>query len=166
MKEVSALEALDSMSIDILKIVALFLACLVGVGMFFIHRRRWQWPAFEAAFTYVIVNLVLVFYILSHPLDSRWSVGRTATISAPDLPGGPVVDIVTNPLSDFFGGVTGNVNALVNTGATAIDFLILTAYGLIAVIILFIFAKIRDQRQQSKLFERVQHLENLLNVKK
>jgi hypothetical protein len=153
------------MNTDVLKIVAFGLACLVGIGMFFVHRRRWQWPAFEAAFAYIIVNLVLVFYILSRPLDPRWSAGKAATVNAPDLPNGPVVDIVTNPLSDFFGGVTGNVNALVNTGATALDFLVLTAYGLVVAIVLFIFAKIRDQRQQSKLFERVRRLEDLMGIK-
>jgi hypothetical protein len=32
-------------------------------------------------------------------------------------------------------------------------------------IVLFIFAKIRDQRQQSKLFERVRRLEDLMGIK-
>jgi hypothetical protein len=151
------------MSVEVLKLLVFVVAIAVGLGMFFIHGRRWQWPVFEAAFTYIIANLALVIYVLSRPLDPRWSAGKETTVDAPDLPQGPVVDIVTNPLSDFFGGVTGNVNAVVNTGATALDLLIWTGYGLVAAIVFFIVAKMKDQRDQRALFSRVKEIERRLD---
>lgn len=147
-----------------LKILAVVIAILIGIAMFFVHGRRWQWPAFETAFAYIVVNLFFVFYVLSRPLDPRWSAGKDPTVSAPALPKGPIVDVVTNPLTDFFGGVTGNVNALVNAGSTALDFLTLTAWGLVIAITLFVFAKIKDQHEQRTLLKRVRRLEQIAGI--
>lgn len=158
------MEALDGMSVDVLKFLALAVAILFGIAMLALHRRRWQWPAFEAAFAYIIANLTIIFYILSRPLDPRWSAGKESTVNAPDLPQGPIVDVVTNPLSEFLGGVTGDVNALVNAGSTALDFLVLTAWGLAVAVAMFIFAKIKDQREQRSLLKRVRNLEKFTGI--
>jgi hypothetical protein len=155
---VGALEALNGMSIEFLKVLAFAVAILVGFTMYFVHRQKWQWPLLEATVTYIVVNLALVIYVLTRPLDPRWSTGKAETISAPALPQGPIVDVVTNPLGDFFGGVTGNVNAVVNASATAIDLLIWAGWALILAIVFFIFAKIKDQHDYKKLEDDVKTL--------
>ena len=161
-----ALDTLHSMDVIQLKLLTLCLSLLVGGVLFYFQRRsgRWEWPVIFAAFVYVIGNLAATYYVLTRVLDPRWSVGKNPTINAPDLPQGPIVDVVTNPLSDFFGGVTGNVNAVVNAGSTALDFVVLAVWGLALAFVALMFAKRKDRREQISLVKRVRDLENFTGI--
>jgi hypothetical protein len=45
-------------------------------------------------------NLAVVFYILAHLMDPRWSVGRDATVESPDVCSGPTFQSITDTLND------------------------------------------------------------------
>lgn len=166
MERVDAMELLNNVSTDTLKILVSVIAIVAGVGMYFVHERKFYWPAFEAAMVFVVANLAAVFYILSRPTDARWSVGKDPALIAPELPSGLIVGPLTDPLNHFLGGMTGSINdvvAIKNAFVVSQDFLLMAGWGLITSVVLYIFAQLasrvdyrHERRQQKKEIEALQ----------
>ena len=60
--------------------------------------------------------------------------------------------------------MTGNVNAVVNAGSTALDFVVLAVWGLALAFVALMFAKRKDRREQISLVKRVRDLENFTGI--
>ncbi|SEQ04233.1 hypothetical protein SAMN05444745_103264 [Arthrobacter sp. OV608] len=106
---------------------------------------------------FAAANLAVVFYILAHLMDPRWSVGRDATIDSPELSAGPFFQPITDTLNDILDGLTGSVNnviALKNAFLTMPDFIVTAGWASVVLVGLAITNRIlssiieKDQMKQ------------------
>lgn len=98
-----------------------------------------------ATAAFAAANIAVVFYILAHPTDPRWSVGRDATLDSPELSAGPVFQPITDTLNDILAGLTGGVNdviALKNAFLTMPDFIAAAGSSLFLLVGLLIAGRI------------------------
>jgi hypothetical protein len=81
---------------------------------------------------FAAANLAVVFYILAHLMDPRWSVGRDAAVESPEVSAGPFFQPITDTLNDILNGLTGSVNnviALKNAFLAMPDFIVAAGWA-------------------------------------
>ena len=146
-------EMLSGTSVDTFKNLV-WIAALI-VGLFFVIGDPVSSPPRVAAravaaliaatVAFAVANLAVVFYILAHLMDPRWSVGKDATIASPELSAGPFLQPITDSLNDILDGITGNINnviALKNAFLTMPDFIVAAGWGLLLLVPLMIALRI------------------------
>jgi predicted membrane channel-forming protein YqfA (hemolysin III family) len=112
---------------------------------------------FAMALSVVALAVGVVFYILSHATDGRWSVGKDKVVESPQIPGNPFFGQVIDTLNSFMGSITGSVNdlfAIKNAFITTQEFFLMAGWAILSVIPLFVLLRIlswrkvvRDKRQ-------------------
>ncbi len=142
---IPVMEMLSGASVDTFR--NLVLTAAVIVGFLFLLGSRVSTPLTIAArlvtaatagtAAFAAANLAVVFYILAHLMDPRWSVGRDATLQSPELSAGPFFQPVTDTLNDIVDGLTGNLNnviALKNAFLTMPELIIAAGWASFALV--------------------------------
>lgn len=110
-----------------------------------------------ATAAFAAANLAVVFYILAHLMDPRWSVGKDPALESPELSAGPILQPITDTLNHILDGMTGSVNnviALKNAFFTMPEFIVAAGWGLLLLVPLVIAVRIlawlveKDQARQ------------------
>lgn len=139
------MEMLSGASVDTFRNLVLSAALIVGF-LFLLGSRvstpltiaaRLVTAATAGTAAFAAANLAVVFYILAHLMDPRWSVGRDATLQSPELSAGPFFQPVTDTLNDILDGLTGNLNnviALKNAFLTMPEFIIAAGWASFALV--------------------------------
>ncbi|PNH86076.1 hypothetical protein [Arthrobacter sp. AFG20] len=109
---------LGQVSVDTFKILVWIGASIIG-GLFVFGRRvssGWEIASrmvsvlLAATISFVGLNMAIVFYILAHLADPRWSVGKDPMVDIPELSAGSFFEPVTNTLNDVLNKVSGSLN--------------------------------------------------------
>jgi hypothetical protein len=162
------MEVLSGVSVDTFKNLV-WLAALI-IGGFFIIGSPVSSPLkiaaaavnalLAATVSFAAANLAVVFYILAHLSDPRWSVGKDPGIDSPELSAGPIFRPITDTLNDILGNLTGSLNnviALKNAFLTMPDFIIAAGWGFMLLLPLVIVAPITTwliRREQVRQIDR------------
>lgn len=139
----------------------------VIIGLLFLIGSRVTTPSKIAArvltastagtAAFAAANLAVVFYILAHLMDPRWSVGRDATVESPEVSAGPFFQPITDTLNEILDGMAGSVNnviALKNAFLTMPEFIFAAGWASLVLVVLAIANRIisseieRDQMKQ------------------
>lgn len=159
------MDVLANISIDTFKLLVWVVAIVIGVLLFFCYPREKPLEivgaalkgVLGAAITFALTSLGVVFYILSHPTDARWSLGKDPALKAPEFtPGVPFFDQIVDTLNSFMGSVAGSVNdlfAIRNAFLATPDFLVMAGWGMIMIVPLLIAIRIvgwRDEVRRKK----------------
>lgn len=147
------MEMLSGISVDTFKTLV-WLAALI-IGGFFVVGRPVSSPLkitaravnalLAATMSFAAANLAVVFYILAHLTDPRWSVGKDPTLDSPQLSAGPIFQPITDTLNDILGSLTGSLNnviALKNAFLTMPDFIIAAGWAFLLLVGLVIASRI------------------------
>lgn len=147
------MEMLIGISVDTFKALV-WLAALI-IGGFFVIGRPVSSPLkitvravnalLAATMSFAAANLAVVFYILAHLTDPRWSVGKDPTLDSPHLSAGPIFQPITDTLNDILGSLTGSLNnviALKNAFLTMPDFIIAAGWAFLLLVGLVIASRI------------------------
>ncbi|MDQ0617344.1 hypothetical protein [Arthrobacter globiformis] len=134
------MELLSGASVGTFKNLVWIIA--VVIGLLFLVGSRVSAPLKIAArvvtalmagtAAFAAANLAVVFYILAHLMDPRWSVGRDARVESPEVSAGPFFQPITDTLNDILDGLTGSVNnviALKNAFLTMPDFIVAAGWA-------------------------------------
>jgi hypothetical protein len=163
-----AMEMLSEFSVDSFKNLVWVAAFIVG-GLFVIGApvssplkiaARAANALLAATVSFAVANLAVVFYILAHLTDPRWSVGKDPTLDSPELSAGPFFQPITDTLNDILSGLTGSLNnviALKNAFLTMPDFIIAAGWAFLLLLPLVIAVRIIAwfiERDQVKQIER------------
>lgn len=147
------MELLGGASVDTFKNLVWIAALTIGV-LFFIGgpvssplkiAARTVTALLAATVAFAAANLAVVFYILAHLMDPRWSDGKDATIDSPELAAGPILQPITDTLNDILDGLTGSVNnviALKNAFLTMPEFIVAAGWGFLLLVPLVIAVRI------------------------
>lgn len=139
------MEILSGASVETFRNLVLSVAVIVGF-LFLLGSRvstpltiaaRLVTAATAGTAVFAAANLAVVFYILAHLMDPRWSIGRDATLESPELSAGPFFQPVTDTLNDILDGLTGNLNnviALKNAFLTMPEFIIAAGWASFALV--------------------------------
>lgn len=142
------MDVFASFSIDAFKYLVWVLAFIVAVLLALSYPRAKTRQALGlvlksflgAAIVFFAASLAVVFYILAHPTDRRWSAGKDSAIESPELSAGvPLFDGIVNSLNQFMGSMTGSVNdvlAIKNAFLSTTDFLLMAGWGLVAIVVI------------------------------
>lgn len=135
------MEVLSQVEVDTFKMLVWLATCIIG-SLFVIGRpvssrliiaSRAVNALLAATVSFVALNLAVVFYILGHLTDPRWSVGKDPKIVSPELSAGPFFQPITDTLNDILNSVTGSLNnaiAIKNALLTMPDFISSAGWGL------------------------------------
>ena len=102
------MEILSDVTLETFRLLVWVAASIVGV-LFLIGRRissplqiasRAAGALLAGTVSFVAFNLAVVFYILSHLTDPRWSVGKDPKVDSPELSAGAFFEPVTNTFAD------------------------------------------------------------------
>ncbi|WP_158677187.1 hypothetical protein [Arthrobacter sp. PGP41] len=147
------MEMLSDFSVDTLKTLVWLAAIIIG-GFFAVGRPVSSLPKITAravnallagTMSFAAANLAVVFYILAHLTDPRWSVGKDPTLESPQLSAGPIFQPITDTLNDILGSLTGSLNdaiALKNAFLTMPDFIIAAGWAFLLLVGLVIASRI------------------------
>ena len=159
------MELLSGFSVETFKTLVWVAATVVG-GLFVIGgplssplkiAAKAVSALLAATVSFAAANLAVVFYILAHLTDPRWSVGKDPTLDSPELSAGPFFQPVTDTLNDILSSLTGSLNnviALKNAFLTMPDFIISAGWAFLLLLPLVIAVRIiawfidRDQAKQ------------------
>lgn len=162
------MEMLSEFSVDSFKNLVWVAAFIVG-GLFVIGApvssplkiaARAANALLAATVSFAVANLAVVFYILAHLTDPRWSVGKDPTLDSPELSAGPFFQPITDTLNDILSGLTGSLNnviALKNAFLTMPDFIVAAGWAFLLLLPLVIAVRIIAwfiERDQVKQIER------------
>jgi hypothetical protein len=148
-----AMEMLNDVSVGTFKNLVWLAAFIVG-GFFVIGSpvpsplritARAVNASLAATVSFAAANLAVVFYILAHLTDPRWSVGKDPTLDSPQLSAGPIFQPITDTLNDILGSLTGSLNnviALKNAFLTMPDFIVAAGWAFLLVLPLVIVVRI------------------------
>lgn len=112
------MEMLSDFSVDTFKNLVWLVAFIVG-GLFLIGSpvssllkvtARVINALLAATVSFAAANLAVVFYILAHLTDPRWSVGKDPTLDSPELSAGPFFQPITDTLNEILRSLTGSLN--------------------------------------------------------
>lgn len=163
-----AMEVLDQVGVDTFKSLVWVAASIVG-GLFLIGRRissppqvasRMVGALLAGTVSFVAFNLAVVFYILSHLTDPRWSVGKDPKVDSPELSAGAFFEPVTNTLNDILDNVTGSLNnviAIKNAFFTIPEFIFSAGWGLLLLLPVVIALRVISwyiEKSQAKQIDR------------
>ncbi|MEA3549251.1 hypothetical protein [Pseudarthrobacter sp. C1] len=147
------MEMLSGVSVDTFKNLVWLAAFIVG-ALFVIGSpvssplkiaARTVSALLAATVSFAAANLAVVFYILAHLTDPRWSVGKDPTLDSPQLSAGPFFQPITDTLNDILGSLTGSLNnaiALKNAFLTMPDFIIAAGWAFLLLLPLVIAVRI------------------------
>lgn len=147
------MEVLNDVTVETFRVLVWITAAVVG-GLFLIGRRVSSPPQVAAravsallagTVSFVACNLAVVFYILSHLTDPRWSIGKDPKLDSPELSAGSFFEPITNSLNDFLSSVTGGLNnaiAIKNAFFTIPEFIFSAGWGLLLLLPLVIALRI------------------------
>jgi hypothetical protein len=147
------MDPLSQVNVETFKMLVWVTAFVIG-GFFAIGRRisgglkiasRAVTALLAAVISFVGLNMAVVFYILAHLTDPRWSIGKDPRIVSPELSAGPFFEPVTNTLNDIFNSLTGSLNDVIsikNAFLTIPDFIVSAGQGFWLLIALMIVARI------------------------
>lgn len=159
------MEMLREASVDTFRNLVWIIAVIIGL-LFLIGSRvstpskiaaRVLTAATAGTVAFAAANLAVVFYILAHLMDPRWSVGRDATVESPNLSAGPFFQPITDTLNNVLDGLVGSVNnviALKNAFLTMPEFIYAAGWASLVLVVLAIGSRIlsakidRDQMKQ------------------
>ncbi|MDB5168432.1 MAG: hypothetical protein JWO55_690 [Candidatus Saccharibacteria bacterium] len=155
------MDVFSNINVEAFKMLVWVFALAVGVLVFVSSERVGIFDkiiavvkgVFAMALSVAALAIGVVFYILSHATDSRWSVGKDATVESPQIPDNPFFGQVIDTLNSFMGSVTGSVNdlfAIKNAFVTTQDFFLLAGWAVLLVIPLFILLRILTWRKESR----------------
>lgn len=162
------MEMLNGASVDAFK--NLVWGAAVIIGLLFLLGSRVTTPmkiaarvltatsAGAAAFS--AANLAVVFYILAHITDPRWSVGRDATVESPEVSAGPFFQPITDTLNRILHSLTGSVNdviAMKNAFLIMPEFVGAAGWASVVLVVLAIANRIlssKIEKDQLKQIER------------
>lgn len=162
------MEILSDVTVETFRILVWIAASIVG-GLFLIGRRISSPPQIASravsallagTVSFIAFNLAVVFYILSHLTDPRWSAGKDPKIDSPELSAGAFFEPLTNTLNDILGNVTGSVNnviAIKNAFFTIPEFIFSAGWGLVLLIPLVIALRVISwfiEKSQAKQIDR------------
>jgi hypothetical protein len=148
-----AMEMLSGVSVDTFKSLVWLAAFIVG-GLFVIGSpvssplkitARAVSALLAATVSFAAANLAVVFYILAHLTDQRWSVGKDPKLDSPQLSAGPFFQPVTDTLNDILGSLTGSLNNVIglkNAFLTMPDFIIAAGWAFLLLLPLVIAVRI------------------------
>jgi hypothetical protein len=148
-----AMEMLSDFSVDTFKNLVWLVAFIVG-GLFLIGSpvssplkiaARVINALLAATVSFAAANLAVVFYILAHLTDPRWSAGKDPTLDSPELSAGPFFQPITDALNDVLRSLTGSLNnviALKNAFLTTPDFIIAAGWAFLLLLPLVIAVRI------------------------
>lgn len=144
------MELLSGVSVDTFKMLTWIAAPVIG-GLFLIGGRassplalaaRVISALLAATVSYAAANMAVVFYILAHLTDARWSVGKDPGIDSPDLSAGPTIfQPITDMLNDLLSTMTGSLNnviAMKNAFLTIPGFVAAAAWAVLLLVPLVI----------------------------
>lgn len=152
---------LSGISVDGFKILAVVVALLVGVGVFFGFFRRWYWALFAAVFSYMVLTAGTGVYVLMHLNDPRWSVGKEPLLQAPTLSGAPVVGELMKPLEGFLRDAATSINELASFRhalPVAQEFFALAGWALLVLVPVTIVALVVSRFRQATLLLRMERM--------
>lgn len=147
------MELLSDFSVETFKNLVWVAAFVVG-GLFVIGSplssplkiaARAANALLAATASFAAANMAVVFYILAHLTDPRWSVGKDPRIDSPELSAGPLFRPITDTLNDILGSLTGSLNnviALKNAFLTMPDFIVAAGWGFLLLLPLVIAVRI------------------------
>ena len=162
------MEVLNQVSVDTFKILVWVAASIVA-GLFLVGRRissplqiasRMVGALLAGTVSFVAFNLAVVFYILSHLTDPRWSVGKDPKVDSPELSAGAFFEPVTNSLNDILDNVTGSLNnviAIKNAFFTIPEFIFSAGWGLLLLLPVVIALRVISwyiEKSQAKQIDR------------
>ncbi|MEO7904753.1 MAG: hypothetical protein ABIR91_03105 [Candidatus Saccharimonadales bacterium] len=153
-------------------------AAMVGIGMMFVHRSNRALAVLESLVAFAIANFTVFIYVMSRPLDGRWSSGEPLLHSPdiPKLPEGGLTAGITGPINQFIGLVSdfmgvaadgiNNIIAILKAFAVTVPFLLnagialaLTIPTLVAVVIIAIVNAAKRRKQNQCQNDRIALLE-------
>lgn len=162
------MEVLSDVTVETFRILVWISASIVG-GLFLIGRRISSPPQIASravgallagTVSFVAFNLAVVFYILSHLTDPRWSIGKDPKVVSPELSAGPFFEPITNTLNDILSNLTGGLNnviAIKNAFYTIPDFIFSAGWGLLLLLPLVIALRVISwfiEKSQAKQIDR------------
>lgn len=164
------MDVLSGIGVEGLKTLAVILATIVGLGLFFGFVRKWQWALCAAVFTYMVTTVGTGVYVLMTIGDPRWSTGKEPLLQAPSISDTPMIGQWMAPLDAFLGEAATSINELVafrHAFPVAQDFFALAGWALLLLIPLVIAALIVSRFQPSKDQQEIRALrEELRQIKK
>jgi ABC-type multidrug transport system fused ATPase/permease subunit len=168
------MDVFANISLDTFKILTWTLALSIGALWFLIsaHKRYWDMIAsallslLVTAAVFLLANLGVAFYILSHMTDPRWSAGKEPLWKPSELESNlPFIDEVVkmlNGVQDNVSGAVNNVGTIQNAIFATGDFLWMVVLSIGAVIVLAIctfvasrWAKRRNDKEQVKIVSQL-----------
>lgn len=162
------MEMLSGASVDTFKNLVWGAAVIIGL-LFLLGSRvtnplkiaaRVLTAASAGAAAFAAANLAVVFYILAHITDPRWSVGRDATLESPEVSAGLFFQPVTDTLNGILNNLTGSVNdviAMKNAFFIMPEFVGAAAMATVVLVVLAIANRILSsiiEKDQLKQIER------------
>lgn len=157
---------MDVLSIEGFKILAVIVALMVGVGVYFLYFRKWYWGLVGAAFTYVLAMVVAGVYVLLHINDPRWSSGKEPLLEAPKVSEAPIIGQYLEPLGAFLNNTANTINDFVafqHALPVAQDFFTLALWGLAVLLPALIVATVMSRLQPLLLEKEVDKLKKAIN---
>lgn len=115
------MELLSGFSVETFKTLVWVAAAIVG-GLFVIGgplssplkiAAKAVSALLAATVSFAAANLAVVFYILAHLTDPRWSVGKDPALDSPELSAGPFFQPITDTLNDILSSLTGSLNNVI-----------------------------------------------------
>lgn len=156
---------------DIFKYATWALLLLTFVVMLIPHHNsNVFWAAFEASLVFAIVNVGFAIYILTHPTNPALWTANEPKFAPPQLPEGRLIGEVTEPLNQYFGNVTDDINsfydlkdAFEHAREMAQEYFVLAGWAAGAMVLFFIIAKsmtiYKAKREKNALDERISKCE-------
>ena len=162
------MEILSDVTLETFRLLVWVAASIVGV-LFLIGRRissplqiasRAASALLAGTVSFVAFNLAVVFYILSHLTDPRWSVGKDPKVDSPELSAGAFFEPVTNTLNDVLDNVTGSLNnviAIKNAFFTIPEFVFSAGWGLLLLIPVVITLRVLSWFTEKSQVQQIDH---------
>jgi predicted membrane channel-forming protein YqfA (hemolysin III family) len=168
------MDVFANISVESFRILIGVLALTIGLLVFLSSIRDGTFEKifaivkalFAMALSVVALAVGVVFYILSHATDDRWSVGKDAAVESPQIPGNPFFGQVIDTLNSFMGSVTGSVNdlfAIKNAFITTQEFFLMAGWAILSVIPLFVLLRILNWQKEAREKRQIQRDRATLN---
>lgn len=160
------MDVLSGVSVEGFKILAVILALLAGVGIYFGFFRKWYWAIVGAVFVFTISTAGAGLYVLLHVNDSRWSADKEPFLEAPKVSETPFIGQYLEPLGAFLNNTANSINDFVafqRALPIAQDYFTLALWGLVILFPVMIVALVMSRLQPLLLEKRVDELKKAVN---
>lgn len=140
--DVFTIDVFPGMNVGAIKVAIWVIAIIVGLAVLARGvikaktKRQYAWSVVKAIFggslTFAVMSLVAMLYIVSHPIDLRWSEGKKPMIEFNDIGQNTFFQDFAAPLNDVKDTAVDAANkaiAIENTFATLPEFLAMTLFS-------------------------------------